>query len=284
MNDVLALTVSLRAIQSYRDEPRDLDSEWVHDRYEDDSRPRRSAPRRRRESPPEQNDPTSSKLKVENLHYDLTQKELEDLFSRVGPIVRFVLVYDRAGRSEGIAYVTYEYPEHARKAVREFDGANANGQPIRLTLIPDGRRSRASRNPFDTAVMPSRPLSERITFPDDRSRSLSPTRNQDVEEAASRGIDRYVPGPRSSRSPLPSRRRGGGGGGGGRRPGARREAAPAGRGNSRSGQRPRKTQEELDAEMADYFNGGGDNGAPAPAQTGAVSSDQTATDDIDMIE
>lgn len=41
--------------------------------------------------------------------------------------MKLSLTYDRAGRSEGIAYVTYEFPEDASKAIREFDGANAKG-------------------------------------------------------------------------------------------------------------------------------------------------------------
>ncbi len=111
------------------------------------------------------------------------------------------------------------------------------------------------RNPFDTAVPPSRPLSERITVaPGARSRSLSPVRHTDVSGPVPAGIDRYVPGKGSrSRSPLPRRREG-------RPPGARRERGER-RGGARDGgggtRRPRKTQEELDAEMEDYWGGGG---------------------------
>lgn len=35
--------------------------------------------------------------------------------------------YDRAGRSEGTAFVTYETAKDASDAIREFDGANAAG-------------------------------------------------------------------------------------------------------------------------------------------------------------
>lgn len=138
------------------------------------------------------------------------------------------------------------------------------GQPIRLSIMPSAPR----RNPFDTAYMPGRSLADRITVPDGRSRSLSPNNG--------RGIDRYVPGNRS-RSPPP-RRRGGAAAVGGRRPGARREARET---NARSGERrgregregrPRKTAEELDAEMADYFAPGGG------------ATDNHVGDDIDMIE
>ncbi|AEO66034.1 uncharacterized protein THITE_2113792 [Thermothielavioides terrestris NRRL 8126] len=242
------------------DAPRDLDSEWVHDKFEDYGR--RSAPRRRRHSPEPSSDSRGAKLRVDNIHYELTQEDLEGLFSRIGPLIKLEMKYDRAGRSEGTAFVTYESHRDAAEAIKEFDGANAAGQPIRLTLLPTGPR----RNPFDTAVLPGRPLAERITLPADRARSLSPRRESD-EEAARRGVDRYRPhdggNGRRSRSPVA----GGGGSrrrdGGGRRPGARREGGGAGRRGERGGAgekvgrdgRPKKTQEELDAEMEDYFAG-----------------------------
>ncbi|KAJ4009053.1 hypothetical protein NW752_009002 [Fusarium irregulare] len=264
-------------------------------RHPFDHRPdnrRAPAPRRRRESP--EQDSKGAKIRVENIHYDLTDDDLSELFQRIGPVSRLQLRYDRAGRSEGTAYVTYESKEDAQEAVKQFDGANANGQPIRLTLLPN-------RNPFDTAVMPGRPLSERISSPGDR-RSHSPHRRRDDDDAARRGIDRYVPGQGSRRSPMPRSRgqgQGQGRGQGGRRPGARREGREGG-GRDQEGSRvgrgnrpSKKTQEELDAEMADYF--GGDNAQaaepgnqqdapPAQAPAAAQPQAQAATDDIDMIE
>lgn len=251
-----------------------MDAEWVHDRFEDGSnsygRPRHNNNRRR--NSPGHSDNRGTKVKVDNLHYELNEDDLDGLFSNIGPVSKVELLYDRAGRSEGTAYVTYEETKDAKQAVREFDGANAKGQPIRLTIMPSAPR----RNPFDTAHMPSRPLAERITVPSDRSRSLSPNRYPD-------GVDRYVPGGgRLSRSP---RRRGG------RRPGARREGGGVGGGqqNNRGGEgprgrdgRPRKTQEELDAEMADYFAPGGTSTPTVNASTEVAGAGNG--DDVDMIE
>lgn len=184
-----------------------------------------------------------------------------------------------------MAFVTYESYHDAREAIREFDGANAHGQPIRLSIVPPRRQ----RNPFDTAVMPGRPLAERVTVPPGRNRSVSPDRDLE-DEAARKGIDRYVPGGRRnrSRSPMRGRRREGG-----RRPGARRGEGGAGAGaggrdggerKARDG-RPKKTQEELDAEMEDYFGGGGGADAqPASNNNGQAAAAQPAEDDIDMIE
>ncbi|KAK4239822.1 hypothetical protein C8A03DRAFT_42600 [Achaetomium macrosporum] len=289
------------------DAPRDIDSEWVHDKFEDHGS-RRSAPRRRNSPEPSR----GSKLRVDNIHYELTQEDLEGLFTRIGPIIKLEMKYDRAGRSEGTAFVTYESHRDAVQAIREFDGANAAGQPIRLTLLPSGP---ARRNPFETAVAPGRPLAERITVPGShRSRSLSPGRrgNQSDEDGGRRGGgggggDRYRPrgGNRGSRSRSPI---GGGGrrrdGGGGRRPGARRDGGgggggrrgerTSGGGGEKSGRdgRPKKTQEELDAEMEDYFAGGGGGGnvqtdaaAPAGIANGvAAAQQQDAGEDVEMIE
>ncbi|CCC06149.1 hypothetical protein SMAC4_00366 [Sordaria macrospora] len=278
--------------KSFRDDaPRNLDSEWVHDKFEENDR--RRAPRRR-QSPELSSDPRGSKIRVDNIHYELTQEDLEGLFSRIGPLVKLDMKYDRAGRSEGTAFVTYESPQDASRAIREYDGANAAGQPIRLTLMPSGPR----RNPFETAINP-RPLAERITVPGGRSRSISPSRRDREldEEAARKGIDRYRPGGSGrgrSRSPLPRRE---GGREGGRRPGARREGGGRGGRGGRGGEksqggertrngRPKKTQEELDAEMEDYFGGGGanqeNNAAPAAEASNGAAASGPAEDDIDM--
>ncbi|OAA43174.1 Nucleotide-binding, alpha-beta plait [Metarhizium rileyi] len=264
---------------STRNDRRNMDSEWVHDRYDESVFRRGPAPRRRRESPI--TEPKGSKLRVENIHYDLTEEDLDELFARIGRVAKLNLRYDRAGRSEGIAYVTYEHKEDAEEAVRQYDGANANGQPIRLTLLP-------ARNPFDTAVMPSRPLSERVSAPGGSARSTSPRRRLEEEDVSRKGIDRYIPGERS-RSPV-SRR---GGGRGGRRPGARREGGRNNNEGSRSGRgnpRGKKTQEELDAEMEDYFGGGGHDTAAAADEPRNGAAPRTeappavAIDDVDMIE
>ncbi|KAL2262813.1 hypothetical protein VTK26DRAFT_9395 [Humicola hyalothermophila] len=291
------------------DAPRNLDSEWVHDRFEDYGS--RRSETRRRYSPEPSSDSRGSKLRVDNLHYELTQEDLEGLFNQIGPVIRVEIKYDRAGRSEGVAFVTYESHRDALQAIKEYDGANAAGQPIRLTLIPAGP---ARRNPFDTAVAPGRPLAERITLPPGRSRSLSPGRGYDDEEGSGGGTggrgggrrhgggggggDRYRPGGGSgrgsrSRSPMPARRRDGGG----RRSGARRDGGGGRRGErgGGGGARPKKTQEELDAEMEDYFAGGGgaqqaDGGAgPAPEAAGVngaggPAAQQAQVEDVEMIE
>ncbi|PYH41690.1 putative RNA binding protein [Aspergillus saccharolyticus JOP 1030-1] len=303
--------------KSHREERPDLDLDWVHDKYEDDrdARPSRASrrPRGDRYSPEHENASTGAKLRVENIHYDITESDLEDLFTRIGPISSVSLVYDRAGRSEGVAFVTYNRVSDARTAISEFDGANAKGQPIRLTLIGSGSGSaRRDRNPFDHVERPKGSLFDRVERPRDRNaRSLSPGsrsgspdggarrrrgrrgpggsaggggyRRSDVTKPPPDHIDRYVPGQRS-----PARRPANGGG---RR--QQERDTRGGEGRRTANGRPRKTQEELDAEMDDYWGGNANASAgvadnqivPDEAQQVAPASAAAAgDDDIDMIE
>ncbi|KAJ5104880.1 RNA-binding domain-containing protein [Penicillium alfredii] len=271
--------------------------DWVHDKYEDnrEARPARGS-RRSRQSPSPDRGPTLTKVRVENLHYDITESDLEDLFGRIGPVSALSLVYDRAGRSEGVAFVTYAHLKDAHTSLREFDGANAKGQPIRLALVP-GRRE---RNAFDSAERPKSSLFDRVERPHGRdARSLSPgsasdggrrrrrggrAHRSDVSKPAPDHIDRYVPGQRS-----PVRRNGGRRGGG-------RDNRTRGTDNSNRrtvNGRPRKTQEELDQEMEDYWGGNDNAGAGTaeqqpvqnePQQVAPASAAAAGDDDIDMIE
>ena len=241
------------------------------------------------------------------------------------------ILYDRSDRSRGTAFVTYSTSRDAQRALRDYNGANAYGQPISVSLLPSGPsgggRPAPGRGLDERITAPQRSLFDRI---DDggagrggrgerRRRSESPrSRRSDVRGPAPEYIDRYVPGGSGrddsrrrdrdrSRSPMRRGERGG------RRGGRRddrddRSARPRGdgEGRPRTGARPRKTADELDAEMADYWGGanaGEDNvqknepvggaaadaggvaaDAPAAGFTGAAAAQQDGMDDIDMIE
>lgn len=220
------------------------------------------------------------------MHYDLTEEDIRELFLRIGPVANVELLYDRQDRSRGIAYVTMPDSRDARDALRDFDGANANGQPIRVTMVNTAPANRP-RNPFDTAERPGRSLFDRV---EKRSRSESPqVRPRRGDRDRADNIDRYVPGERSGsqrRSPLPGRRgRGNDGRRGSRRPGERQGRSQTdGEGHKMVQGRPRKTAEELDQEMADYFNGGGGKEETTSASNPAPAAVAPADGDVDMIE
>lgn len=209
----------------------------------------------------------------------------QDLFRKIGPVQDVRMLFDRQDRSIGTAFVTYRRFADAEAAVREYDNANAYGQPVRVKLAAP---SQPARNPFDYAERPGRSLFDRIEAPGDESRRNGGGRRRARSASPGRlapdDSDRYVPGTRSrdSRSSLP--RRGGGARETGRRPGARREDSGARGGRGRGGEgrqtnnaRPRKTAEELDAEMNDYWTGRGAASAAAQNQNGAAREPQIAT-------
>lgn len=231
--------------------------------------------------------PPPAKIRVDNLHYDLTEEDLYDLFTRIAPVKEVKLQYDRAGRSDGTAFVTYDHIADARTAVKEFDGANAKGQPIRLTILPLPPKPSRQYNPFDRVENP-RSLFDRIETPSGRGRRRSESPMEDIDRDYSRNSSRRAPrgAPRGDRrsdttKPPPEnidRYIPGQSGRGARRGGGERRERPP-RDGARAGARPRKTAEELDAEMDDYW--GGNNAEPNHT---AQKPTAAADDDIDMIE
>lgn len=157
-------------------------------------------------------------LLIRNLHYELTENDLYDLFNKVGHVEDVEIHYDRSGRSQGDANVVFSRPEDAEDAIAKFDGKRAAG--LRIEVKIDHRRD------------PAADLSERFG---PRERSISPGRDRD------RGYDGY-------RDERPPRR--GRGGRGGRGRGGDRPLPP------RDGPRivkEKKTVEELDAELDSYM-------------------------------
>ena len=154
------------------------------------------------------------------------------------------------------------------------------------------RRGGAGTVATKTLTRPVRSLADRLSMPTSRNRlrSASPRRS-DVSGPAPEGVDRYVPGQRS-RSPRRAGREVG------RRPGARRDDSrtAGGRGGRGAGAgaapRPKKTQEELDAEMDDYWGSGnnavstasGEGNVLTASANGGANVEAGGTDDIDMIE
>lgn len=216
------------------------------------------------------------------------------------------VLYDRSDRSQGIAFITYLHVEDASVAVREYNGANAMGQPIRLSL--SHAPAAKPRNPFDFVEKPARSLFDRI---DDKSSGGGRRRGRSASPTSSRPnraeIDRYVPGGRERRASRSPMRRRGTPREAGRRPGARREESGRGGRGGRRGDgegratqgRPKKTAEELDAEMDNYWGGAGGSAVDAPEQSGrepqvetvaqgqnnamAATSTINADDDIDLM-
>ncbi|PRQ69931.1 hypothetical protein AAT19DRAFT_11584 [Rhodotorula toruloides] len=111
---------------------------WKHDKFDADNEPRgegsrRSTPRNAPASAGDASSGASAKLIIKNVHYEVSERELELLFVQIGPIAAGPKIkFDRSGRSEGIAWVTYTNEKHAAQAKEAFNGALAKGEPLEI--------------------------------------------------------------------------------------------------------------------------------------------------------
>uniref|UniRef100_M4BX91 RRM domain-containing protein n=1 Tax=Hyaloperonospora arabidopsidis (strain Emoy2) TaxID=559515 RepID=M4BX91_HYAAE len=84
-------------------------------------------------------DSTSSgtKILVKNLKFDILEEEVRELFGTVGEVSKAEIVYDRSGRSKGIARVWFTRRSDADKAIKQYDGRTLDGLPMQITLDSD---------------------------------------------------------------------------------------------------------------------------------------------------
>lgn len=71
------------------------------------------------------------KLYVGNLTYNITNAELETLFTQAGRVRSAEVIVDRdTGRSKGFGFVEMENDEEAQTAIRELNGVSHDGRPL----------------------------------------------------------------------------------------------------------------------------------------------------------
>lgn len=63
-----------------------------------------------------------TKILVKNLKFDILEDDVSELFGTVGKVSKAEIVYDRSGRSKGIARVWFERRSDAEKAIKQYDG------------------------------------------------------------------------------------------------------------------------------------------------------------------
>jgi RNA recognition motif-containing protein len=84
----------------------------------------------------------NTKLYVGNLSYDITENDLQDLFSPHGTVAEVHLPLDRdTGRPRGFAFVTMATPEGAQAAIDALNGQNQAGR----NLVVNEARPREER-------------------------------------------------------------------------------------------------------------------------------------------
>jgi cleavage stimulation factor subunit 2 len=81
-------------------------------------------------------------LLVGNISYDVTEDQIKNVFSRVGTIVHFRLVHDRdTGRPKGFGFCEFIDVPTAEAAIRNFNGFELNGRPLRVDSAASSERN-----------------------------------------------------------------------------------------------------------------------------------------------
>ncbi|GAA5884809.1 hypothetical protein JCM16303_007281 [Sporobolomyces ruberrimus] len=183
----------------------------------------------------------TTRLVVKDLHYEVSERELETLFVQIGPLATPPKIkFDRSGRSTGLAWIHYTTEENAEKAKESFDGAPCKGQAIRIEY--DYRSERAQPAPGSLlARLDSNPNAPRGP----RNGPTPAVRGGRPHVGPQRGVGSTNP---DTRPPRPPRGEGGGGRGGK----VRREP---------------KTNDDLDKELEAFMKSPETSDKPAAATT-----------------
>ena len=93
-----------------------------------------------------------SKLYVGNLSYDVTENELNDLFSQKGEVVSVKIISDHhSNRSKGFGFVEMSTKEGGDAVIAAFDGHDLKGRPMKVNVSIDKprRKNRDNRSSGD---------------------------------------------------------------------------------------------------------------------------------------
>lgn len=82
-----------------------------------------------------------------NIPYDASEEKLKDIFSEVGPVISFKLVYDReSGKPKGYGFCEYRDQETASSAMRNLNGHELAGRNLRVDTATNERFREEMKN------------------------------------------------------------------------------------------------------------------------------------------
>ena len=72
---------------------------------------------------------------VGNIHYDLSEEELQKIFGEYGEVTSVKVIRDRdTGRPKGFGFVELEDDDAGNKAIEELNGTEVMGRPLRVNV------------------------------------------------------------------------------------------------------------------------------------------------------
>lgn len=116
----------------YRSPPRQSHSPFPYsarpDNYRNQHHSRNTKYQRQQQHP-------QSAIRINNLHYEVSEKDLKELFESIGPVHRALIDYDRAGRSNGSATVHFYGRDDAYRARERFQNVPLDGKAMQIEVL-----------------------------------------------------------------------------------------------------------------------------------------------------
>lgn len=72
---------------------------------------------------------------VLNVHKDISDEDLRDLFRQAGPVLKVKSDRDESGKRPGMAWILFQFAADAEVAVGRFDNRRAAGQVIKVRAV-----------------------------------------------------------------------------------------------------------------------------------------------------
>ncbi|KAI9713091.1 MAG: hypothetical protein M1820_001076 [Bogoriella megaspora] len=183
-----------------------------------------------------------SKIIVSNLPSDVDENNIKEYFSKsIGPVKKVTLTYGPNGVSRGICTIVFVKAGSAAEAAKSLDGTPVDKRPMKIEVVLGARQA--------PEPVPVKNLSDRISAP------KSAAKDKPKSAAADKATGSGKPAGKKGNRPARGRN--------------------AGRPNKK------KTAEELDAEMTDYFGGGNTNGV---ATESAATGNEAMVDEVMVSE
>jgi RNA-binding protein 39 len=80
-----------------------------------------------------------TQLFINSLHVNITEDDLETIFTEFGEVDRITLARDESGNSKGYAYVKYKNGDAAKRALVQVNGQELAGRPLKISLVSGGK-------------------------------------------------------------------------------------------------------------------------------------------------
>ena len=91
-------------------------------------------------------------LTIKNLKFSILESEVKELFATVSRVLSAKIIYDRTGRSTGVAEVTLENRKAANDAIKQYNGRTLDGRAMDIEIKKGGVVEDGKKGLFGSAL------------------------------------------------------------------------------------------------------------------------------------